>query len=144
MTQNRWKWLGAAGLVFFVLYAGYALLSSGDIIQPYVGFEEAKQMAGTVRVAVFVDHKTRTYDMQTGALEFTAKDTKGATCRVRLNPNFIPPAGFEQTPMAVVIGRYKDGIFEADRMFLKCPSKYEGHPEITAAKEKQSKSSPGT
>ncbi len=131
MSKAHWKMLAAVGLVALLIYAGYALFSSGNIVQPYVTFDEAKEMTGTVRVAVFVDHKTRTYDQETGALEFMAKDTKGNTCKVRLNPNFVPPAGFEQTPMAVVIGRYRDGVFEADRMFLKCPSKYEGHPSLS-------------
>ncbi len=130
MTHARWKIWAAVGLVALLVYAGYALFSSGNIVQPYVTFDKAKELTGTVRVAVFVDQKTRTYDHETGALEFVAKDTKGNVCKVRLNPNFVPPAGFEQTPMAVVIGRYKDGVFEADRMFLKCPSKYEGHPDV--------------
>ncbi len=130
MFEQRWKLLAAVGLVGLIIYAGYALFSSGNIIQPYVTFEEAEKVSGTVRVAVHIDHKTRNYDHETGVMEFVARDTKGNTCKVRLNPNFIPPAGFEQTPMAVVIGRYKDGVFEADRMFLKCPSKYEGHPDV--------------
>lgn len=136
MAKARWKIFAVAGLVALLVYAGYALFSSGNIVQPYVTFDKAKEMTGTVRVAVFVDHKTRTYDHETGALEFMAKDTKGNTCKVRLNPNFVPPAGFEQTPMAVVIGRYKDGVFEADRMFLKCPSKYEGHIEVPEGSDK--------
>ncbi len=133
MQKQSWKWWAIGGLVLLLLYGGYALFS-GDIVQPYVGFDEAQKMSGTVRVAVFVDHSTRTYDKETGAMEFMARDTKGKVCKVRLNPSFIPPAGFEQTPMAVVIGRYRNGVFEADRMFLKCPSKYEGHPDIAAAK----------
>jgi len=46
-------------------------------------------------------------------------------------------AGFEQTPAAVVIGRYQNGVFEADRMFLKCPSKYEGMKETAGKVEKR-------
>lgn len=136
MAEGRWKLWAVAGLVALLAYAGYALLSSGNIIQPYVTFGEAKKATGTVRVAVFIDHKTRTYDQETGALEFMARDTKGEVCKVRLNPNFVPPAGFEQTPMAVVIGRYRNGIFEADRMFLKCPSKYEGMKDGNGGKDK--------
>ncbi|MGQ9463840.1 MAG: cytochrome c maturation protein CcmE domain-containing protein [Candidatus Fervidibacter sp.] len=129
MAERRWKIWAAVGLIGLLAYAGYALFSSGNIVQPYVSFDEAKKMTGSVRVAVFIDHKTRTYDPESGSLEFEARDTKGKVCKVRLNPNFVPPAGFEQTPMAVIIGRYRDGVFEADRMFLKCPSKYEGMKE---------------
>ncbi|MER3500863.1 MAG: hypothetical protein IMHGJWDQ_000330 [Candidatus Fervidibacter sp.] len=124
--ERHWKWWAVVGLMGLVAYAGYALFSSGNLVQPYVSFAEAKRMTATVRVAVFLDHKTRTYDHKTGAMEFMARDTKGTVCKVRLNPHFVPPAGFEQTPMAVVIGRYRNSVFEADRMFLKCPSKYEG------------------
>ena len=131
MLQPRWKVWAAFGLVALLIYTGYALFSSGNIVQPYVTFDEAKEAKGTVRIAVFVDHKTRTYDRETGALEFMAKDTKGNICKVQLNPNFIPPAGFEQTPMSIVIGRSKDSVFEADSMYLKCPSKYEGHLSLS-------------
>lgn len=128
--QGRWKLYALIALVGLV---GYGALSLRGAMQPYVSFAEAKKAKGTVRVAVFIDHRTRRYDPATGALEFVGKDTEGNTCTVRLNPNFVPPAGFEQTPMAVVIGRYRNSVFEADRMFIKCPSKYEGHPE-TATK----------
>jgi cytochrome c-type biogenesis protein CcmE len=137
MFERKWKLFAVVGFAGLLVYAGYALLSQGNIVQPYVSFEEAKKMTGTVRVAVFIDQKTRTYDHETGALEFMAKDHEGTVCKVRLNPNFVPPAGFEQTPAAVVIGRYRNGIFEADRMFLKCPSKYEGMKETASKEEKR-------
>ncbi len=129
--QGRWK---LYALVALVGLAGYGAFSLRGAMQPYVSFAEAREAKGKVRVAVFVDHKTRRYDPETGALEFIGKDIKGNSCTVRLKPNFVPPAGFEQTPMAVVIGCYRDGVFEAERMFVKCPSKYEGHPETTKDK----------
>lgn len=119
--RKAWKGLAALGLIGMVIYAGVSLRGA---IQTYVTFAEAKEMKGTVRVAIFVDHKTRRFDPVTGALEFRATDTKGESCLVRFLG--VPPAGFEQTPMAVIAGRYRDGIFEADQIFLKCPSKYEG------------------
>ncbi|GBC98227.1 hypothetical protein HRbin17_00726 [bacterium HR17] len=127
MAQGRWKWVVA--VVAFALLA-YGVFSLRGAMQPYVTFAQAKQAKGTVRVAVFIDHKSRTYDAVTGAMEFMAMDTAGNKCLVRLNPRFVPPGGFEQTPMAVVIGRYQDRVFEADRLFIKCPSKYEGHPDV--------------
>jgi cytochrome c-type biogenesis protein CcmE len=129
--QGQWQLWAALAAIGLLAYGAFSLRGA---MQPYVTFDQAKRLTGTVRVAVFVNHQTRRYDHETGAMEFEAKDTKGNRCLVRLNPNFVPPGGFEQTPMAVVIGRYRDGVFEADRLFIKCPSKYEGHPETGKGK----------
>jgi cytochrome c-type biogenesis protein CcmE len=36
------------------------------------------------------------------------------------------PANFEQADQVVVIGRYENGLFVADQLLVKCPSKYQG------------------
>ncbi|MDH4223841.1 MAG: cytochrome c maturation protein CcmE [candidate division Zixibacteria bacterium] len=38
----------------------------------------------------------------------------------------VKPANFEQATSIVVIGMYRDGIFIADQVLVKCPSKYQG------------------
>lgn len=123
--QTHWKVWAAIALAGLLIYGLFSLISA---LQPYVTFAEAKKIQGEVRVAVFVDHKTSRYDETKGALEFIAKDKKGETCSVRFAG--VPPAGFEQTPMAIVIGRYQKGVFEAESISLKCPSKYEGLREM--------------
>lgn len=114
--------LGISGLALgLILYGVYSLVGT---VQPYVTFKEAKERKGIVRVAVFIDHQTRRYDPQTGLLQFVARDTKGNRCTVSLSQ--VPPGGFEQSPMAVLIGQMQDGHFHAERAFIKCPSKYQG------------------
>jgi cytochrome c-type biogenesis protein CcmE len=36
------------------------------------------------------------------------------------------PGNFEQADKVVLIGRYQNGIFSADQLLVKCPSKYQG------------------
>ncbi len=123
--------MATAGLaLILILYGLYTLIGT---VQPYVTFKEALQRKGTVRVAVFIDHSTRRYDPATGLLQFAARDTKGNRCSVSLSE--VPPGGFEQSPMAVLVGEMKDGTFHARRAFIKCPSKYEGIPEHGQRKE---------
>ncbi|MCS7223224.1 MAG: cytochrome c maturation protein CcmE [Armatimonadetes bacterium] len=125
MNANLIFKISVAGLAMgMILYGIYSLVGT---VQPYVTFPEATVRRGTVRVAAFIDHKSRRYDPQTGLLKFVAKDTKGNACTVTLSQ--VPPGGFEQSPMAVLIGRMNDGHFHADRVFIKCPSKYQGIDE---------------
>ncbi|HID07112.1 MAG TPA: hypothetical protein EYP10_08175, partial [Armatimonadetes bacterium] len=66
---------------------------------------------------------TRRYNRKLHCWEFVLEDTAGVRARVRYRGT--PPAGFENTPMAVVVGKFQNDIFEAERLLLKCPSKYE-------------------
>ena len=54
---------------------------------------------------------------------FTIKDLKGRTCRVHLA--MAKPQDFERSERLVLIGRAtEDGEFHAEKMLMKCPSKY--------------------
>ena len=62
-----------------------------------------------------------------GALSFTIREPKtSATMRVRYRG--VKPANFEEAISIVAIGRYSasDGVMEADKLLVKCPSKYQG------------------
>lgn len=53
---------------------------------------------------------------------FTMIDDQGTEMKVKYNDS--KPQDFEKLEQVVVIGKMKDGYFEADKMNLKCPSKY--------------------
>lgn len=53
---------------------------------------------------------------------FTMVDDQGTEMLVKYNDS--KPQDFEKLEQLVVIGKMKDGYFEAQKMNLKCPSKY--------------------
>jgi cytochrome c-type biogenesis protein CcmE len=38
----------------------------------------------------------------------------------------VKPANFEDAVSIVAIGRYENGVFAAEKLLVKCPSKYQG------------------
>jgi cytochrome c-type biogenesis protein CcmE len=38
----------------------------------------------------------------------------------------VKPGNFEEAVQIVAIGSYQEGVFEAEQLLVKCPSKYQG------------------
>ena len=61
---------------------------------------------------------------------FYMADNEGVERKVLLHKN--KPQDFERSEQIVIIGKCKNGNFEADDILMKCPSKYnDGKPEET-------------
>ena len=54
---------------------------------------------------------------------FKLADAKGEEFHVVYKG--VKPSNFEQATEVVAIGRFNNGIFEAEQLLVKCPSKYE-------------------
>jgi len=62
------------------------------------------------------------FDEKTKAFMFDLRDSKGD--RMKVSYAGQKPFNFEQVKWVVVGGRYKNGVFNADDVSTKCPSKY--------------------
>jgi len=115
------------GAVALVLFAGFALASFRSNLNQYVSFEKARSASRTVQVAGGLEAGSSGYDDAVQALRFTLKEpVSGDTLRVRYHG--LKPANFEEAVSIVAIGRYEAGAgeFAADKLLVKCPSKYQG------------------
>ena len=115
-----------AGTALLLAFAGYAFTSFRQTLTPYVGFAEA-QKSGNRTLQVAGGLVKGSSDYADGALSFTIQEPKtSATMRVRYRG--VKPANFEEAISIVAIGRYspQQGVMEADKLLVKCPSKYQG------------------
>lgn len=112
--------LGGICLVALVLFGAMNLKKS---VTPYVGFEEAKQAKTSVQVNGKLVKGSNKFDSAAGKLLFLIDDGKGQTMQVDYPK--APPANFEDSTGMVVSGRYSEGVFHAETILVKCPSKYE-------------------
>ena len=80
------------------------------------------------------------YDTQNYQLTFPITDEHGNRMPVRYGG--IKPGNFEQADRVVVIGRYDEGIFLADQLLVKCPSKYQGTSPADSAQTRHPESIP--
>ncbi len=105
----------------FVIYGAVSLKTS---LTPYVSFAEAKSSPQTVQVMGELDKSATRYDTTAGLLYFTLKDKHGELLEVSYKG--VRPGNFDQATQIVAIGDYKDKVFQADQLLVKCPSKYQG------------------
>jgi len=112
----------AAGLaVVFVLLG---VTSFTKTLTPYLSFDEARKARGVVQVMGGLDKSSDLYDTATQQLSFDLLDDRGG--RMAVAYGGVRPANFKDAISIVAIGRYRDGRIEAEKLLVKCPSKYQG------------------
>lgn len=108
-------------LAIVLVFGGYALYSFGASLNPYVTFAQAASRSGSVQVMGTLD-KSR-ISFQEGQLSFYLTDEEGTTRKVVYNGS--KPNNLEHADSVVVAGILEGQIFMAQRILVKCPSKYQ-------------------
>ncbi len=124
MKQHKIKILG---VVLLLAFAGLTLASFKDTLTPYVPYEKARSLNRTVQVAGALAEGSAAYDDLSQSLLFTLEEAEtGETLRIRYKG--VKPANFEEAISIVAIGRYEKGedTLVAEKLLVKCPSKYQG------------------
>ena len=111
------------GVLIIAVCLGVGVFSLRSSMTPYVSFKDAAESKRTVQVAGSPIKDTTKYDREAGAYTFDLKDSQNTTMPVITKENL--PANFTQSTTVVAIGDYQDGKFVANRVLVKCPSKYD-------------------
>jgi cytochrome c-type biogenesis protein CcmE len=131
--------VGGAAIVGFL---AFGLFSFQKSLTPYVGFAEARASRKVVQVkGVLVDKRT-TYDADAETFGFFLDDEKGE--RMKVLYKGVRPGNFDQATSIVAIGSYDGGVFRADQLLVKCPSKYQGMEGEDRAYGDETKTEGGT
>ena len=119
--MKKGYWIAAALTLAFV---GFGLSAFQKTLTPYLSFEEATKTKGVVQVMGSLDKQSDRYDDKTEQLSFDLLDTSGH--RMPVVYRGLRPGNFKDAISIVAIGRYQDGRIEAEKLLVKCPSKYQG------------------
>lgn len=113
--------LGLSGIVVFT---SLLMWNFGQSIGSYVSFEVAAKNENRAFhvVGSQAKNKPAAFSMDTKSFRFHMTDEIGNTVPV-IYPK-PKPSNFDQAEKIVVIGEMKQGVFYANEMLLKCPSKY--------------------
>ena len=128
--MNRNKLLYVLGAVLILAFAGFSLASFKESLTPYVPYDQARAVDRVVQVAGGLVQNSTSYDRDAQSLLFTLEDEEtGDTMRVRYHG--VKPGNFEDAISIVAIGEYDQEAeeFRADKLLVKCPSKYQGLEE---------------
>jgi cytochrome c-type biogenesis protein CcmE len=115
------------GALVLLGFAGFSMSSFKQTLTPYVPYEKARTGERIVQVAGALQKGSSSYVAAQESLYFNILDPKThETLRVRYKG--VKPGNFEDAISIVAIGRYDTGtkVFEADKLLVKCPSKYQG------------------
>ncbi|MEA2563332.1 MAG: cytochrome c-type biosis protein CcmE [Acidobacteriota bacterium] len=121
---HRYYLLGA---VLLLAFAGFSLSAFKETMTPYVSYQEARAADRVVQVMGALEKGSSKYVDTEDFLYFTIKEPESKdTIRVRYKG--LKPANFEDAISIVAIGHFDEGDkeFEANKLLVKCPSKYQG------------------
>jgi cytochrome c-type biogenesis protein CcmE len=119
--------IGGLIIVLFVVWGAYSFMKT--TIQ-YVSIEQARTSEHVVQVMGEIDFDLVNFNTDERRLEFAIFDVEAPNeaTAVRLPVVYygVVPGNFEQASSVVLKGKSADGVFQADQMLVKCPSKYQG------------------
>jgi cytochrome c-type biogenesis protein CcmE len=115
------------GSILLLAFIGFSLSSFKQTLTPYVSYEEARTANRMVQVAGALEKGSSSYHQDNQSLYFNLKDPKTLQgLRVRFKG--VKPGNFEDAISVVAIGHFDAATkeFEANKLLVKCPSKYQG------------------
>ncbi len=127
------------GIIAIVGFTSLLMYNFGNSISTYVNFEQASGMEGAHVVGTLDDSQDYGFSMETKQFSFYMEDEAGNVRRVIYPKN--KPNNFEEADKLVVIGKMQNGVFYANEMLMKCPSKYNNADAAQFEKANASKSS---
>ena len=124
MTGGRLKFFIGSAIIFVVL-AWLIVTNIGGASAQYLSVEELLAQGPSdqmVRVSGLVLGETTDWDPQRLVLRFEMADESGS---IPVMYEGVRPDMFRDGAQVVVEGKHSsDGVFEANNLLLKCPSKY--------------------
>ena len=110
-------------LILILGFIGYAGYFFADSVTPYVSVADARAAQRNVQVKGGTDDTVAPH-MEDGHFVFSIADEEtGETMLVRYKG--AKPDTFDDAYHVVAIGKYTGDVFAADKLLIKCPSKYE-------------------
>jgi cytochrome c-type biogenesis protein CcmE len=119
--MKKGYWIAA---VLTLAFVGFGLTAFQKTLTPYLTFDEARKARGVVQVMGGLDKQSDRYDTATQQLSFDLIEAGGK--RMPVVYRGIKPGNFKDAISIVAIGRYRDDHIEAEKLLVKCPSKYQG------------------
>jgi cytochrome c-type biogenesis protein CcmE len=119
--MKKGYWIAAVLALAFVVLG---LTAFQKTLTPYLSFDEARKAKGIVQVMGALDKESDRYDTTSQELSFDLLDASGR--RIRVAYNGTKPGNFKDAVSIVAIGRFSQGRIQAEKLLVKCPSKYQG------------------
>ncbi len=114
-----------AGGILIVAFLVLGLTTFSSSVTPYVSFDEAARAGRTVQVMGALEKGSTRYDTTTNTLHFRLVEEKTKAV-LAVAYKDVKPGNFEDAVSIVAIGKVHGPEFKAEKLLVKCPSKYQG------------------
>ena len=111
-------------LVVIIGFVAYSMFAFQSAVTPYVTFAQAKSAKSAVQVKGTMGAGKVMQAEDGKSTQFVLRDDSGEEVTVVYRG--VKPEGLEQATGIVAIGKVVNGQFLADKLLVKCPSKYQG------------------
>lgn len=118
--MKRRHGIGIAIIGIFIIFSVFSFKSS---LTPYVNFAQAKNMSGSVQVRGVLATEQVVMTDDGKAIKFRLRDENGQEATIVYKGT--KPDNMEQATSIVAIGKYQSDQFIAEKLLVKCPSKYQ-------------------
>lgn len=125
MSKNI-KTIIAVAVVVVAAVIGLSSLFTGGGMISYVSFSEARTTTDNVQVMGELLDSETSYNSETGVFSFYITNETGD--RMKVIYGGTKPGNFDQATSVVCIGKYRNDAFHAEKLLVKCPSKYQDQP----------------
>ncbi|MCP4633758.1 MAG: cytochrome c maturation protein CcmE [candidate division Zixibacteria bacterium] len=115
------------GIVIILVFGYISWSSFTEQITPYVEFRAARSSGLNVQIIGSLVDGNSVVNSESGALEFSLEEEETGERIDIIFTEGPKPGNFDQADKIVAIGSYKNGVFHADQLLVKCPSKYQGN-----------------
>ena len=112
-------WVGVAVIVAALAFGSRAFVAN---LTPYITFEQAREAKGQVQIVGKLVKNSTAYENKT--LLFQIVDDKNDKMPVAYDD--VRPPNFEMATQITAIGAFDGETFRAEKLLVKCPSKYQG------------------
>jgi len=111
------------GMVIITLFIVFGVVSFKSSLTPYVTFAQAKGVSGSVQVRGVLAAEQVAMTDDGKAIKFKLRDEKGQEAMIVYKG--VKPDNMEHATSIVAIGKYHNDQFIAEKLLVKCPSKYQ-------------------
>jgi len=119
--------IGSIIVVIFIVWGASAFFKT---TVKYVSFDEARQAPGTVQIVGGIDFKSVEHDADGQRMSFNIYDLEEENInladRMKIIYEGVVPGNFDQATSVLVRGKWSGDGFAAEKLLVKCPSKYQG------------------
>ncbi len=112
------------GLIIIAVFIAYSFIAFQSSLTPYVNFAQAKSATRSVQVRGVLANEKIMVTENGKTVTFMLRDEAGEEVPVIYQG--AKPEGLDQATSIVAVGKYQNGQFTAEKLLIKCPSKYQG------------------